>query len=157
MLHSNYRNLLKPYKSRHCDPAYNGRFKKFATEADLQLFDIAICKCINFPSCKCKLQHEVPPAERIFLTDQRNQRKILIGSVDVGTTKKLVLRLKCQKRFHEFIVKRRKCIKIDEQVDDVNVSATSDEDDSRMDAMDPDFSATTDSKVLDIDNKQHKK
>jgi len=160
MLHSNYRNLLKPYKSRQCDPAYTERLKRFATETDLQLFDIAICKCIDFPSCRCKLENKVPPAERSFLTDQRNQRKMMIGGVDVTTTKKLVLRQKRQRRVDDFMEKHRKCIKIDEQVDDVNVSATSDEDDSRMDAMDPDFSVTTDttdSKVLDIDNKQRKK
>ena len=75
MFYSSYRNLLKPYKSRQCDPAYHKRLKSFATEADLQLFDVAICKCIDFASCRCKLENKVPPAERSFLTDQRNETK----------------------------------------------------------------------------------
>ena len=98
-----------------------------------------------------------PPAERSYLTNQRIQRKMMIGSVDEGTTKKLELRQKRQKRVDGFIEKHRKCIKMDEQVNDVNVLATSDEDDSKMDAVDLDLSVTTDSKVLDIDNKHHKK
>jgi len=73
MLYGSYRNWLKPFKSRQCDPAYLKRLESFATEADLQLFDDDICKCIDFASCKCKLEHKVPPAERSFLTDQRNE------------------------------------------------------------------------------------
>ena len=69
----------------------------------------------------------------------------MIGSVDA--TKKLVLRQKHQNRVAE----------IDEQVNDLSFSVTSDENSSRMNAIDPDFSVNSDSKVLDIDYKQHKK
>ena len=51
----------------------------------------------------------------------------MIGGVDVGTTKKLVLRQKREKRVDEFIKRHQKCIKVDEHVDDVNVSVTSQE------------------------------
>ena len=62
---------------------------------------------------------------------------------------------KSKKRADDFIDKHRKCIIIDEQVDDANVSVTSDEYDSGMDVMDPDLTVTTDSETLD--NKHHKK
>ena len=58
---------------------------------------------------------------------------MIIDSVDVGTTKKLVLRQKRQKRVEDFIEKQCKGIKIDDQLGDINISATSDKDDSRMD------------------------
>jgi len=77
----------------------------------------------------------------------------MIGGVDVRTTKKLVLRQKHKKRVDEFITRHQKCIKVDEHVDDVNVSVTSDEDDSRTDAIDPDFTLTTECKIAD--KKQH--
>jgi len=57
-----------------------------------KLFDICSCKCVERKitdrgSCKCK--NKVPATEWEFWLDQKNNRKLFIGAVDVAATKKL--------------------------------------------------------------------
>lgn len=49
---------------------------------------MACCKCDSFDACLCEKERRVPVEERDFLTDQRNERKMKIGSKDLLTTKK---------------------------------------------------------------------
>ncbi|CAG4928614.1 unnamed protein product [Colias eurytheme] len=80
--HEKYRILLKPYKSRKNVETYQARLKLFKEEAQF-LFDIAACKCENFNLCKCPKELKVPILERAFLIDQRTERKMGIGRIDL--------------------------------------------------------------------------
>ncbi|GBM76898.1 hypothetical protein AVEN_153128-1 [Araneus ventricosus] len=51
-------------------------------------FDISFCKCTNFDTCKYQKDMKIPLAERLFIKDQRLERKMVIGGVDVIVTKK---------------------------------------------------------------------
>lgn len=66
------------------------------------LFDIAACNCLISndestkqisTSCKCPKHLKVPQQEQLFLLDQRNSRKMFIGSLDVESTKRLRKRM----------------------------------------------------------------
>jgi hypothetical protein len=54
------------------------------------LLDIASCHCVNLNDCCCPRDSKVPVIEREFLTDQRNQRKMIIGGLDKATTSRLI-------------------------------------------------------------------
>ena len=60
-----------------------------AKQESLSLFDIAACNCLDLISCTCPRESKVPELERDFLLDQRNERKMVIGSLDKETTCKL--------------------------------------------------------------------
>ncbi|CAG9794368.1 unnamed protein product [Diatraea saccharalis] len=68
-----------------------------------KLFDIATCKCISRELCKCVTK--VPAAEENFLKDQRNERKMYIGSVDKVTTQSLRRREIRKRKYEEFAAK----------------------------------------------------
>lgn len=53
-----------------------------------KLFDIASCKCTVIENCSCPLEKKVPTKEIPFLLDQRNARRMAIGSVDVLETQR---------------------------------------------------------------------
>jgi len=89
LFHDKYRNLLKPYSSRKNDTKYAEKINRFAEEAENTLFDIAACKCLDVSLCHCANDMKVPLAERDFLVDQRNARKMMIGHVDVKATNRL--------------------------------------------------------------------
>jgi hypothetical protein len=99
--HDRYRNLLKPYKKRCKDPGYVDKLNMFRSEAKV-LFDIAACKCRDFSACGCDGAQRVPPVEREFLTDQRSERKMMIGGVDAILTKKKVKLTKRKKNAEQF-------------------------------------------------------
>ena len=42
------------------------------------VFNISSCKCININSCSFANGYRVPVTERKFLTDQREERKMII-------------------------------------------------------------------------------
>jgi hypothetical protein len=70
----------------------NESFKKKLDDFKVHLnilFDIASCKCLNFEFCTCPREKKVPFLERNFLTDQRNDRKMFIGAIDIDKTRKL--------------------------------------------------------------------
>lgn len=84
--HDKYRSILKPYKERKTNAKYAAKLEMFAEEARSKLFDISACKCSDWMKCRCSKKKKVPIDEREFLLDQRNQRKMMIGSVDVAKT-----------------------------------------------------------------------
>lgn len=59
----------------------------------MALLDIAACRCKTFTDCTCSKKNKVPTLEHAFLKDQRNERKMHIGSIDVVTTRKAKKRL----------------------------------------------------------------
>jgi hypothetical protein len=108
LYHDKYRNLLKPLKSRQGDQSYEAKIQCFAAEANSQLFDISACKCLDFQTCKCPLDRKVPTAERLFLSDQRSARNMMIGGVDLKTTTTIMRREKRKKQAADFALKRLK-------------------------------------------------
>lgn len=97
--HDKYRNLMKPYKERCNIESYKQRIQLFKDDAQ-SLFDISLCKCSKFDECSCKKQTKVPVLERAFLSDQRSDRKMIIGNVDLATTK-LMTNLQTRKRKYD--------------------------------------------------------
>lgn len=73
---------------------------EFYKEACKTLFDISICKCANINVCKCKIK--IPVKEREFLEDQREERKMYIGSIDLCTTKLNIRRELRQEKYNKF-------------------------------------------------------
>ena len=51
------------------------------------MFDIATCKCSG--ECNCPKYRKVPAAECAFLADQRSERKMMIGNIDLKETCRL--------------------------------------------------------------------
>lgn len=60
--------------------------KTFQAEFNSRFFDIAACKCSDFSTCKCKIK--IPTNERVFLVDQRTNRMMSIGPIDMASTMK---------------------------------------------------------------------
>ena len=85
--HQQYRNLLKPNKSRK-DNKYIKRVEDFKLNAR-KLFDVAACKYLS-KKCICQLDKKILEHEKQFLFDQRNNRKMIIGSMDGTTTKQIL-------------------------------------------------------------------
>lgn len=101
--HKKYRNLLKPYKARKNVESYKKKIKKFVDESK-RLFDIATCKCANQNVCVCERTRKIPTSERNFLNDQRSDKKMIIGGVDVATSQKQSLLIeRKQKREAHYI------------------------------------------------------
>ena len=79
----------KNYKSVKNLPKTQNNDKKrelFLSESN-RLFDIAICKCFDYKRCNCTIR--IPSREHEFLQDQRTERKMVIGWVDVKTSKRI--------------------------------------------------------------------
>jgi hypothetical protein len=89
--HDKYRLLLKPYQSRKCTESYKRKIELFKTQSH-KLFDVASCKCLVLPDCRCEKRFKVPHSEHEFLSDQRTSHKMYIGSVDKATTNTLAKR-----------------------------------------------------------------
>ena len=53
------------------------------------LFEISACKCTDFTSYACPKEKKVPMRERLFIVDQRSERKMYIGRIDQQVTKQL--------------------------------------------------------------------
>ncbi|XP_050309269.1 uncharacterized protein LOC126745454 [Anthonomus grandis grandis] len=75
------KDLLKPYRQRKDVPSYKSKAEHFVKDSQ-RLFDVAVCKCVDFQNCSCSKPNKVPLNERPFLQDQRSDRKMMIGSVD---------------------------------------------------------------------------
>lgn len=88
--HKKYRDIKKPIKK---DGKLNMSPKviRFRELGEKTLFDISLCKCKDFLQCSCNIK--VPINERQFLIDQRTSRKMVIGKIDIKTTKILKRRL----------------------------------------------------------------
>ncbi|XP_061717533.1 uncharacterized protein LOC133525257 [Cydia pomonella] len=90
--HDKYRFILKPYQKRKSNDNYLQKLQQFKTDSK-KLFDIASCKCSCFISCLCEKRRKIPIQERDFMIDQRNERKMMIGSIDLVTTKRFERKL----------------------------------------------------------------
>lgn len=73
---------LKYIKHRHC---YASDCENFRLEM-ASLFDISKCKCVD--KCVCSYANKIPIKERPFLSDQRNERRMFLGSIDIDATRK---------------------------------------------------------------------
>jgi hypothetical protein len=79
----------------NCSTSYMKRKEEYE-EKLAKLFDIAACKCTNFNDCYCSIEKKTPLMEQDFLRDQRSERKLVIGPIDVCTSKNLKRKLKIQ-------------------------------------------------------------
>lgn len=75
--------------------------QEFYQDSLQKLFDIATCKCISRGLCKCETK--IPIGEEPFLKDQRNARKMYIGSVDQVATKSLHRKDLRKRKYQEFL------------------------------------------------------
>ena len=64
------------------------QIKDFKKSSKTTLFDISACKCSEFRKRSCLCERRVPIMQQQFLLDQKSERKMKIGSVDVETTNK---------------------------------------------------------------------
>lgn len=71
---------LKQIKHHKC---YESQFNAFQMEMT-SLFDISRCKCED--KCVCSYVDKIPKKEKQFLIDQRNERRMFLGSIDVDAT-----------------------------------------------------------------------
>lgn len=65
------------------------RNKDFSKEAFDRLFDICSCRCKDLSICCCNRDLRVPAREIVFLHDQRTERKMMIGGLDIKVTQDL--------------------------------------------------------------------
>ena len=79
-------NLIKTPKQKQGQELFQEKLKKLRVQGK-SLFDITFCKCKSFKQCNCPLQQRVPIDEEAFLTDQRQERKMVMGMVDITTTR----------------------------------------------------------------------
>ncbi|XP_065670884.1 uncharacterized protein LOC136089092 [Hydra vulgaris] len=93
--HDKYRSLLKPFEQRSKDKEsqFLNKVENFKIDSN-RIFDIASCKCKDFSTCVCEKNCKVLPIEIIFLADQRTERKMAIGNVDIKKTKQQQKKLK---------------------------------------------------------------
>lgn len=87
--HDNYLKIVRyPLSKRNVE--YDAKVTRFIKESKSTLFDIAACKCTDLSFCSCDKAKKVPIPERVFLTDQRTVRKMMIGPVDGPSTSTLI-------------------------------------------------------------------
>ncbi|CAH1113874.1 unnamed protein product [Psylliodes chrysocephalus] len=69
---------------------YELRLAEFLAKCESKLFDVFSCKCEPISSCSCEKSRKVPPKEQAFLEDQRTNRKMALGPVDVKETERIL-------------------------------------------------------------------
>ncbi|CAH0559175.1 unnamed protein product [Brassicogethes aeneus] len=84
--------LLKPYKGRQQSESYTKKLKDLKLSWEETLFDIASCKCKYLNDCHCSKEKKIPAQEREFVIDQRTTRNLVIGSIDVASSRKIAKR-----------------------------------------------------------------
>ena len=82
-----YQNLIKPLKSRKSQTLLD-KITAFGNSSK-RLFDICACKCLSLEVCGCDKARKIPKIEWNFIKDQRNERLMVISSVDKVVTKQL--------------------------------------------------------------------
>lgn len=80
--HAKCKNLLKSLKRLSEE-----KIQDFHRNSE-KLFDVSSCKCKDLELCKCSKDQKIPKEERAFLIDQRTERKMIMGTVDLLTTKR---------------------------------------------------------------------
>lgn len=87
--HGKYVNILKTQSSTSIKKeTFNKKLNDFKQKSH-HLFDISACKCVSFSKCSCRKEKKVPLKEQPFLLDQRSERKMAIGSVDVQESNRM--------------------------------------------------------------------
>lgn len=86
--HNKYKNVLKPL----IDNTQKSCIILFKADAR-KLFVIQVCKSLDFKDGVCEISRKVPKSDQLFLKDQRLERKMFMGSVDLSSNTK-----KCRKR-----------------------------------------------------------
>lgn len=86
--------LRKYPESKRTSDAYQGNVSRF-----YELFDVCSCKCYdegirNRNSCTCPRENKIPALEWPFWIDQKSDRKMVIGSIDISESRKIVKREK---------------------------------------------------------------
>lgn len=102
----------------------------FRRENANKLFDISSCKCNNFSNCICV--EKVPILERPFLVDQRGPRKMVIGRIDILTTKKIQKNTERKIANQERVLKARTAAAVSNTVN-IDLSSAESESDSTSD------------------------
>lgn len=75
---------MKSYTStRKNNASFLAKVEKFRRSNEEELFDIATCRCVDYDKCKCIKEDKIPVEERKFLIDQKHERRIVIGGVDI--------------------------------------------------------------------------
>lgn len=82
-IYDEYAKILKKKGRPHI---FNTTAKSFRDKSQTSLFDISSCKCEA--KCNCPYELKVPLDERDFLHDQRNNRNMFIGSIDLRATQR---------------------------------------------------------------------
>lgn len=81
------------------DRCLNTKLKVEVFKKDsLKLFEITACKCVSYVNCKCKKNRKIPASEIKFLEDQRSERKLAIGRINLNETKKLQKKIERKSR-----------------------------------------------------------
>ena len=70
------------------------------------LFNISSCKCKDFANCTCSKEKKIPKAEREFFEDQKKDRDIYIGALDIAMTRKNIEKQNRQRTIDEGIANR---------------------------------------------------
>ena len=83
--HEKYLKLVR-YPEATRQAAYEAKVPSFREQARRTLFDIAACKRLQFSSCSCEKSKKVLVPEPQFLHDQRTDRYMMIGRVDIPTS-----------------------------------------------------------------------
>ena len=85
--HAKYKNLMKSSHQKNAT-GFKLSCENFHKQAHNIIFDVASCKCKPISKCGCIKTKKVPKEEVDFLMDQRNERKMIIGSVDKELSRK---------------------------------------------------------------------
>ena len=97
--HTKYQGLMKSYKAHCNEENYSEKINSFLDKSK-KLFDFSSCKCADIYLCSCPKDKKVPGIERTFLLDQRNERQMFIGPVDIATSNKLSKRANRRESLH---------------------------------------------------------
>lgn len=81
-------NIIKSLNAKKKNESLQKNLEAFKKSTKTTLFDISACKCPDLTKCSCPPERRVPLKEQQFLLDQRSDRKMAIGTVDVETTNK---------------------------------------------------------------------
>lgn len=101
--HRKYKALLKHRKERIGNDNFRKKVDEFRSKADSTLFDISTCKCSSFTDCGCDRMKRVPKEEQLFLEDQRTNRKMMIGGIDIKSTKKREQLVERKRKWQSFL------------------------------------------------------
>lgn len=81
-----YDGYYAVFAAKHRPEIFEQSGKSLRARTEKTLFDISSCKCET--ECHCPYNLKVSLRERDFLFDQRNCRKMFIGSIDLNATRR---------------------------------------------------------------------